>query len=74
MNYILLIKTLIAAIKDVETLMPASAGKDKFDTAIAIVESIVGDVSPMLDTLKQIATNVVNALRIAGLFKTTAAN
>jgi hypothetical protein len=68
MNYLLLITTLISAIKDIEALMPASAGKDKFDAAIALVQGVVGDVGPTLPALASIATNVVNALRKAGVF------
>lgn len=73
MNYITLLKTLIDAIKTVEGLMPASTGKDKFDACIAIVEEVVGDVTPMLAPLAAVATVVVNALRRAGIFQTPAA-
>ena len=70
MNYLILIKTLIQAIKAVESLMPTSTGKDKFDACIAIVEEVVGDVSPLLASLEIIATNVVTMLRKAGIFAT----
>jgi len=69
MNYILLVKTFISAIKSVETLMPDSPGKEKFDAAIALVEGVIGDVAPMLPALESIATMVVNGLRSSGVFK-----
>jgi hypothetical protein len=68
MNYLLLIQTLIAAIKSVEQLMPASSGKEKFDAAVALVEAVVGEVSPMLPVLASLATMLVNGFRASGLF------
>lgn len=72
MNYLVLIQTLIQAIHTVEAMMPTSAGKQKFDAAIAIVEGVVGSVGPMLPQLVSIATMVVNGLRAVGTFKTPA--
>jgi hypothetical protein len=72
MNYILLVKTFISAVKSVETLMPDSKGKEKFDAAIALVEGIIGDVQPMLPALEGVATLVVNGLRASGVFKAKA--
>jgi predicted butyrate kinase (DUF1464 family) len=68
-NYVLLIKTFIAAVKSIETLMPDSKGKEKFDAAIALVEGVIGDVQPMLPALEAVATMVVNGLRASGVFK-----
>lgn len=73
MNYILLIKTFIAAVKTVEALMPDSKGKEKFDAAIAIVEEVVGSVQTALPALVLLATNVVSGLRESGAFKKKAA-
>jgi len=72
MNYLILIRTLIVAIKTVESLMPDSPGKEKFDAAIAIVEGVVGSVTDKLPVLQSLATDVVNALRLAGVFKAKA--
>lgn len=72
MNYIIAIKTLIEAIKQVEALMPDSQGKEKFDAAVTIVEAVVGSVEPMLPALMGIATIVVNGLRASGQFKAKA--
>ena len=68
MNYILTIKTLISAIKAVEALMPASKGKEKFDAALALVEAVVGDVTPIIPALQAIAALVVTGLRATGIF------
>ena len=73
MNYVLLIKTALAAIKTVESLMPDSSGKDKFDAMVAIVEEVLGDVSTLLPGLQKLATTAVTALRAAGVFKPKAA-
>lgn len=68
MNYILLLQTLTGAIKAVEALMPASAGKDKFDAAITLVESVLGPVTSIAPQLEAIATLVVNGLHAVGAF------
>ena len=68
MNYRLSITTLIAAIKTVEALMPASSGKEKFDAAIAMVEGVLGELDGMLPALQAVATTVVSGLRAAGVF------
>ena len=73
MNYILVLQTLVASIKAVEQLMPDSPGKDKFDAAITLVESVAGSVQSVLPALHAIATLVVNALRVAGVFAKKAA-
>lgn len=73
MNYLLLIQTLISSIKTVEQLMPDSTGKEKFDAAIAIVEGVIGTVTPLIPALLALATTVVNGLRAAGVFKVKAA-
>ena len=69
MNYLILIQTMIAAIHTVEALMPDSPGKDKFNAALAIVEGIIGDVKAQQPALEKLATTVVNALRLLGVFK-----
>ena len=69
MNYLLLIQTLIAAVKSVEKLMPESAGKDKFDAAIVLVEAIIGDVQPLVPVLMDAATLLVKGFRATGAFE-----
>ena len=69
MNYILVIKTLTASIKAVESLMPESSGKDKFDAAIAMVEAVTGSVQGALTALHAVATIIVTGLRATGVFK-----
>ena len=72
MNYLLIITTAIQAIKTVEAMMPASAGKDKAEAALAIIEGVVGEVQSIAPQLLALFTVVVNGLRSAGVFKTTA--
>ena len=71
MQYILMIKTFISAIKTIEELMPASPGKEKFDIAMRLVEEVVGNVDSYAPTLLKIATMLVGAYRDAGTFKIT---
>lgn len=73
MNYKLLITTLIGAIKAVETLMPESPGKEKFDVAISMVEGVVGELTDLLPALQLVATTVVAGLKAAGVFKSNVA-
>lgn len=73
MNYLLTLQTLIAAIKAVEQLMPGRKGKEKFDAALALVEAVVGDVTPIIPALQSIATLVVTGLRATGIFAQKAA-
>jgi len=73
MNYLLLVKTAIAAIKTVEALMPESTGKDKADAALAMVEGVLGDITAQTPALLTMFTSVVNLLRSVGLFKAKAA-
>lgn len=73
MQYLILIKTFIAAIKTVEQLMPDSKGKEKFDAALAIVSEIVSVADAQIPALQAVATLVVNGLRAAGVFKAKAA-
>ena len=73
MNYILVLQTMVSAIKAVEALMPDSPGKDNFDAALVMVTAIVGDVTPLIPALKMVATLVVNGLRSVGIFGKKAA-
>jgi len=68
LNYFLLIRTFIAAIKTVETMMPASKGKDKFTAALAIVDGIVGNVESYVPALQVLATLAVTTFRATGTF------
>lgn len=72
MNYLVMLKAFIAAIKLVQELMPASAGKDKFETVLVLVEEAVdckiGDLGPQLF---KIATFLVETYWSNGTFKPT---
>lgn len=68
MNYFLLIKTFLSAVKTVEQLMPASKGKEKFDAAMAIVEDVIGNVESYAPVLKVLATLAVTTFRATGIF------
>ena len=67
MQYILMIKTFIAAIKTVQELMPESAGKDKFAVVMHLVEEVVGKVDSYAPTLFKLATLLVDGYRSAGV-------
>ena len=66
MNYLLMIKTFLAAVKTIEALMPASPGKEKFDVVMAITEDVVGSVASFAPALTMLATNAVNTYRAVG--------
>lgn len=68
MDYLTLVKTLISAVKTVETLMPNSPGKDKFNVAVELVGSVMGDVAPILPELGALATLLVEGFRAVGVF------
>ena len=68
MSYLVLLSTLISSIKQVELLMPASTGKDKFDATIIIVEGVVGEVQSILPAIAPIVENLVAAFNKTGLF------
>lgn len=69
MNYFVLISTIISAVKAVEALMPASAGKDKLAAVVSIVEGIVGSVAASLPAVEQLVAVVVAGFNAVGLFK-----
>ena len=71
-RYLLLITTVIHAIKAVEQLMPASAGKDKLDAALAIVEAIVGDITKEAPALVSVIATLVAGMRTTGVIATPA--
>lgn len=73
MNYLVLIRTAIAAVKAVEELMPDSAGKDKAAAAIELISGVLGDVTAQVPALMSMFTVIVNLLRSIGLFKVRAA-
>ena len=68
MPYLTILKTLLAAIKTVEALMPDSPGKDKFDACLTIVSAVAGDVSGILPQITTIVGDVVAGLHAVGLF------
>ncbi|MFZ6686572.1 hypothetical protein ACO0K0_02355 [Undibacterium sp. SXout11W] len=70
LDFKLLVGTAMNLIKNVEELMPDSAGADKFNAVIAGLNTLVGDVSAFVPQLEVFATTAVNALRAVGSFKT----
>jgi hypothetical protein len=68
-NYLSLIGTTMNLVKDIEELMPASAGKDKLNVVIATLTALYGDVSAMAPGLTSLITVAVKGLRAAGVFK-----
>ena len=68
-DFKLLVGTAMNLIKNVEELMPDSAGADKFNAVIAGLNTLVGDVSAFVPQLEVFATTAVNALRSVGSFK-----
>lgn len=68
MQYILIIRTFLSAVKTVEALMPASKGKEKFDAAMAILEGIIGNVESYAPVLQGLATLAVTTYRATGTF------
>lgn len=68
----LLVGTSMNLIKNVEELMPASPGEQKFNAVVSGLSLLVGDVSSFVPQLKVFATSAVNALRAAAVFSTPA--
>lgn len=69
MNYFLLIKTLFAAVKAIEELMPESPSKDKLEAAISIIEGVVGTLDNLAPAVKKLIGNIVEAFNSNGVFK-----
>src|SRR5450830_472286 len=67
-DYKLLVGTSMNLIKNVEELMPASPGEQKFNAVVSGLSVLVGDVSSFIPQLKVFATSAVNALRAADVF------
>ena len=72
MNYLIMISTLISAIKTIEALMPNSPGKDKRDAVIAMIDGIFGSVSAALPQITDLIKNIVDAFNAIGIFKKSA--
>ena len=68
-DFKLLVGTAMNLIKNVEELMPNSAGDDKFNVVVSGLNTLVGDVTAFIPQLKAFATSAVNALRAADVFK-----
>jgi hypothetical protein len=63
-----LIPTVFQIIKLIESLMPASTGKEKFDAAVASLEQVYGNLSSMMPVLTPMITGFVAMLNAAGVF------
>ena len=73
MNFLLLISTVASSVKSIEALMPASPGADKLNAAIALTESIVGTVQPVLPAVEGLVSTLVAGFNAVGLFTKKAA-
>lgn len=69
MQYIILIQTIIAAVKAIETLLPNSTGKEKLQAVLATVDGIMGDLTTSLPAIEAFITVVVAGLNASGAFK-----
>ena len=69
MNYFNMIRAAIAAIKAVEALMPNSAGKEKADAALILVEEVVGNIGDQMPFLLDFFTHVVDLFNKLGIFQ-----
>lgn len=69
MNYLILIQTLISSVQAVESLMPASAGADKFKAVVTMAEAVVGSVQVELPAIQGIVKVLVDGFNLSGLFK-----
>jgi len=69
MNYVLLIQTIINAVKSIEELMPESKGKEKLDAAVALVEGVFGSLAGNYAAISKVIATVVSALNAIGIFK-----
>ena len=57
MNYLILLSQLISSVQAVESLMPASAGADKFKAVITMVEAVLGSVQAELPAIQAIVNS-----------------
>lgn len=73
MNFILLISTIISSIKSVELLMPSSAGADKLNAVIIMIEGVMGSVAPLLPAITSIIATLVAGFNAVGIFSKKAA-
>lgn len=69
MQYIILIQTIIAAVKAIETLMPESTGREKLQAAIATTEGIMGSLATSLPAIEAFVAVVVAGLNASGAFR-----
>lgn len=73
MNYPVLLSTLISSIKQIEILMPAATGKEKFEAVLILVEGVVSEVGEIrvaatLPAITSIINSLVEELHKVGLF------
>ena len=67
-NILTLIPVIFNVVKMIEQLMPASAGKEKFDAAIATLTQIYGDISGNMPAITSVVNGAVSLLNLAGIF------
>ena len=68
MNFLALIPVIFQVVQAVENLFPNSPGKEKFDTALKIIEQIYADVEANLPTVTGIINSAVSLLNMTGVF------
>jgi hypothetical protein len=73
MNYLILITQIISSVKAVEALMPASAGNDKLNAVVAMVEGVMGEIGPLLPAVQGLIATVVAGFNAIGVFRKKAA-
>lgn len=73
MNIFVLIPTIIQIVKLIESLMPESKGKEKFDAAMGAAEQVLGavTVSQNQGTIGMAINGTVAALNAAQVFTKT---
>lgn len=64
-----LITAVIDAVKLIENMMPDSAGKDKLDAVLALVEKLFGPVTDLLPKVAGIVSLTVSTFNTLGIFK-----
>lgn len=67
-NIFALLPLVIQLVKQVEVMMPNSAGVDKANAVIASVEAMCGTLGPMLPIIQSFITVVVGGFNSLGLF------
>lgn len=68
-NIMALFKAVVDCVKLVESLLPASAGKDKLDAVLAMVEQLFGPLTELIPKIASMVTVIVATFNAIGVFK-----